>query len=157
MQTILNFHKDSFYMPVCQESSKNTALTPQISVLKILFDMWELWGGCGPLRFESVVVFFFKYDKVRQESFWRGTYAIKLDVYTLLQPNCGNLSHASVLCSIMAHCALTHTVDPRFVIFVHDIVHWGMLQKASMIIERKHKEWTGACSAMKQRAVYPSC
>lgn len=115
----------------------------QISVLKILFDMWEAQEDrdCRESNLES----FSKYDKVKQERFWEGTYAIGLDMYSPLSPNCRNLSHASTPGSIMAHCALTHTVDPGFVISVYDTVHWSRLGKPAWLLKESTRSgWVPA-------------
>lgn len=70
--------------------------------------MWEALedGDSRGSNMESIS----KNEKVNQESFWKGTYVIGVDMYSLQYSNCRNLSHASITSSIMVHCALTHTL-----------------------------------------------
>lgn len=155
IQRIINFLKVSFsHFCLCMESSQKS-WTPWICVLKILFDIREARGGWRPRRFnlESIS----KYEKVNQESVWKGTlcnwaWHVFAEISKLQAPQ--SCKHArqynGALCS-----------DPHGGPWVCYSCIWyctpEQAQKASMIIERKHKEWMGACSATKQRAVYPSC
>ncbi len=125
------------------------------SVLKILFDIREARedGDRSDSNLESIS----KYEKVKQESFWKGTlcnwaWHAFTDIFKLQAPQ--SCEHARQYNGAL--CSDPHS-GPRVCYSCIWYCTLERTQKASMIIERKHKEWMGACSATKQRAVYPSC